>query len=48
MSPQAPHDPKKLGQETLDAAALYIAAGIDPAKSPIFVQSHVTAHAELC
>merc|ERR1711871_1544906 len=44
----APHDPKKLQQETLDAAALYIAAGIDPETSPIFVQSHVTAHAELC
>ena len=44
----APHNPKLLQQETLDAAALYIAAGIDPEKSPIFVQSHVTAHAELC
>lgn len=44
----APHDPKKLRQETLDAAALYVAAGIDPKKSPVFVQSHVTAHAELC
>ena len=44
----APHDPKKLQQETLDAAALYIAAGIDPETSPIFVQSHVSAHAELC
>ena len=44
----APHDPKQLSRETLDAAALYMAAGIDAEKSPVFVQSHVTAHAELC
>lgn len=43
----APHDPKKLRDETLAAAAMYIAAGIDPKKSSIFVQSHVRAHTEL-
>ena len=43
-----PHDPKKLRQETLQAAAMYIACGIDPAESKIFVQSHVRAHTELC
>jgi len=42
-----PHDPKKLSKETLESAAMYLAAGIDPKKSKIFVQSHVTAHAEL-
>jgi hypothetical protein len=42
-----PHDPKKLKQDTLQSAAMYIACGIDPAKSKIFVQSHVRAHAEL-
>ncbi|KAJ1443505.1 hypothetical protein B484DRAFT_412555 [Ochromonadaceae sp. CCMP2298] len=42
-----PHDPKKLAKESLQAAAMYIACGIDPTKSKIFVQSHVTAHAEL-
>lgn len=42
-----PHDPKKLKQETLQSAAMYIACGIDPKKSKIFVQSHVKAHAEL-
>lgn len=42
-----PHNPKKLKQETLQSAAMYIAAGIDPKKSKIFVQSHVKAHAEL-
>jgi tryptophanyl-tRNA synthetase len=44
---QAPHDPKRLETETLQAAALYLAAGIDPAKSTIFIQSHVRAHTEL-
>jgi len=43
----APHDPKKLSQETLQAAAMYLAAGIDPNKSKIFIQSHVRAHTEL-
>mmetsp|Transcript_1155 Transcript_1155/g.3024 ORF Transcript_1155/g.3024 Transcript_1155/m.3024 type:complete len:435 (+) Transcript_1155:260-1564(+) len=42
-----PHDPKDLYESTLSSAALYIAAGIDPAKSRIFVQSHVPAHSEL-
>ena len=42
-----PHDPKKLSKETLESAAMYLATGIDPKKSKIFVQSHVTAHAEL-
>lgn len=42
-----PQDPKKLRTETLQAAAMYIASGIDPTKSTIFVQSHVPAHTEL-
>lgn len=42
-----PHDPKELKESTLSSAALYIAAGIDPKKSKIFVQSHVPAHSEL-
>eukprot|EP00586_Coscinodiscus_wailesii_P013730 CAMPEP_0172494686 /NCGR_PEP_ID=MMETSP1066-20121228/53871_1 /TAXON_ID=671091 /ORGANISM="Coscinodiscus wailesii, Strain CCMP2513" /LENGTH=412 /DNA_ID=CAMNT_0013265857 /DNA_START=116 /DNA_END=1354 /DNA_ORIENTATION=+ len=42
-----PQDPGTLSENTLASAALYLAAGIDPAKSRIFVQSHVTAHAEL-
>lgn len=44
----APHDPKKLRTDTMNSAAMYLAAGIDPKKSRIFVQSHVRAHAELC
>jgi tryptophanyl-tRNA synthetase len=42
-----PQDPDALRMNTLNLAALYIAAGIDPAKSTLFAQSHVSAHAEL-
>lgn len=42
-----PQDPGDLEESTLASAALYIAAGIDPTKSKVFVQSHVSAHAEL-
>ncbi len=41
---QAPADLRK---RTLEGLALYIACGIDPQKSTMFVQSHVPAHAEL-
>lgn len=40
-------DPEKLRQACLDTAALYLAVGIDPAKSTVFLQSHVPQHAEL-
>ena len=40
-------DPNKLRKATLDTLALYLACGIDPQKSTIFVQSQVSAHAEL-
>ncbi|SMF65066.1 tryptophanyl-tRNA synthetase [Paenibacillus uliginis N3/975] len=40
-------DPKELHQRSRDIAALYIAAGIDPKKAVIFLQSQVPAHAEL-
>ena len=42
-----PQDPKELKSHILDIAALYMAVGIDPKKSIIFVQSEVPAHAEL-
>jgi tryptophanyl-tRNA synthetase len=42
-----PQDPKELHEATRIVAALYLAAGIDPQKSAVFVQSHVSAHAEL-
>jgi tryptophanyl-tRNA synthetase len=40
-------DPKALFNACLDGLALYIACGIDPQKSTIFVQSHVPQHAQL-
>ena len=42
-----PQDPKELKKHILDVAALYIAIGVDPKKSVVFVQSQVPAHAEL-
>ncbi|HBF67164.1 MAG: Tryptophan-tRNA ligase [Candidatus Magasanikbacteria bacterium GW2011_GWA2_46_17] len=42
-----PQDPAILRAKTLEVAKLYIASGIDPAQSTIFVQSHVPEHAEL-
>ena len=41
------NNPEKLKNNTLDLLALYIAAGINPEKSNIFIQSQVAAHAEL-
>ncbi|EEW26877.1 tryptophan--tRNA ligase [Rhodobacter ferrooxidans] len=40
-------DPAKLRQQTREAAAGFIAAGIDPSRSILFNQSQVTAHVEL-
>lgn len=42
-----PQDAKTLRQKTLDLARIYLAAGIDPERSDIFIQSDVPAHAEL-
>jgi tryptophanyl-tRNA synthetase len=41
-------DPNSLKQHTRELAAILLASGITPDKSTLFVQSHVTAHAELC
>jgi len=41
------HDPADLRQRCYDFVALYVACGIDPAKSVVFAQSHVPAHSEL-
>jgi tryptophanyl-tRNA synthetase len=40
-------DPASLREQTRRTAAQYIAAGIDPSASTLFVQSHVPAHAQL-
>lgn len=42
-----PQDPDALREQTRRTAAQYIAAGIDPSRSTLYVQSHVPAHAEL-
>lgn len=42
-----PYEPAELPERVLNAAALYMAAGINPDRSTIFVQSHVSAHTEL-
>lgn len=42
-----PQDPKQLREHILDVAALYLAVGVDPKKSIVFVQSDVPGHAEL-
>jgi tryptophanyl-tRNA synthetase len=42
-----PQDPKVLKSNILDVAALYLAVGLDPKKSIVFVQSEVPSHAEL-
>ena len=41
-----PHDPAALRSGTLDIGAMLFATGLDPDRSTVFVQSHVTAHAE--
>ena len=41
-----PQDPEDLRQRTRALAAMYLAAGIDPERSTLFIQSHVAAHAE--
>jgi len=40
------YDPADLRDTSLDLAALLFATGLDPERSTVFIQSHVTAHAE--
>jgi tryptophanyl-tRNA synthetase len=40
-------NPEDLRKATLDGLALYLACGVDPEKSTIFIQSHVPEHAQL-
>ena len=42
-----PQDPEELRKASLALAAIYLAVGVDPARSTLFVQSHVHEHAEL-
>ncbi len=42
------HDPEVLKKRIISFYAQYIACGLDPNQNTLFVQSHVSAHAELC
>jgi tryptophanyl-tRNA synthetase len=42
-----PFDPKEMERNVFETLIVYLAAGIDPKKSTIFVQSHVKEHTEL-
>jgi len=42
-----PQEPSSLRKKSLELLAKYIASGIDPEKNTLFIQSHVSAHAEL-
>ena len=42
-----PQNPEELRERTRLTAAQYIASGIDPTRTPLFVQSHVPEHAQL-
>src|SRR5688500_12316724 len=41
-------DPAELRTQTRALAAIFLASGIDPELSTLFIQSHVSAHAECC
>lgn len=43
-----PQDPKTLRAQTRSVAAILLAAGLDPARCTLFIQSQVRAHAEAC
>ena len=42
-----PHEPEELRRRTRVTAAQYVAAGVDPERSVLFVQSHVAEHSQL-
>lgn len=42
-----PQDPETLRKRTIEIAKIYLAAGIDPNRSTLFIQSHVHEHTEL-
>jgi tryptophanyl-tRNA synthetase len=42
-----PQDPQELRERTIELTAILLAAGIDPERSTLFLQSHVHEHAEL-
>lgn len=42
-----PQDPVELRRKTLEIAKIYLASGIDPTKSTLFIQSHISGHTQL-
>lgn len=42
-----PQDPAELRKKVIEIAKMYLAAGIDPKKSTLFVQSHISGHTQL-
>ncbi|QQR78845.1 MAG: tryptophan--tRNA ligase [Candidatus Moraniibacteriota bacterium] len=42
-----PQDPSELRKKTIEIAKIYLAAGIDPKKSTLFIQSQISGHAQL-
>lgn len=43
-----PQNPAELRRRTIEVAKVYLASGIDPKKSTLFIQSQLSEHAELC
>jgi tryptophanyl-tRNA synthetase len=43
-----PQKPEDLRRRTIEVVKMYLALGLDPEKTTIFIQSHVHEHAELC
>jgi tryptophanyl-tRNA synthetase len=43
----SPFNPKNLQESIMEKAIVYLAAGVDPAKSAIFIQSQIKEHSEL-
>ena len=46
-NPIVPQEPKQFRKNTYESLAYYLASGLDPKKSTLFIQSHVREHAEL-
>jgi tryptophanyl-tRNA synthetase len=42
-----PQDPAELRKKTIEVAKIYLASGIDPKKSTLFIQSQISKHAQL-
>ena len=41
------HDPKRIREQTLEQARVLLAAGVDPQRTTMYVQSHLAEHAQL-